>query len=107
MVEWGDGSSAGQTLADMKASNFRMGMMSRTMGTLRRVTGSAVSNAAAIAGSAEFFAPLIVTVPCSGLPPRIRNLSIHLFLFTRPMRGADRPLPQPVGVWLSAPLVRV
>jgi hypothetical protein len=41
------------------------------------VTFSAVSKAAAITGSAEFFAPLIATVPRSAFPPLIRNLSIH------------------------------
>ena len=28
-------------------------------------------------GSAEFFAPLMATVPCSGFPPLIRNLSMR------------------------------
>ncbi len=40
-----------------------MVMMSRTRGIFFRCTGSAVSSAAAIAGSAEFFAPLMCTVP--------------------------------------------
>ena len=44
-----------------------------------RMTGSSVSSAAAMAGSAAFFAPLIRTVPSSGLPPRMTNLSIGEF----------------------------
>jgi hypothetical protein len=40
-----------------------MVMMSRTLGMLCSVTGSEVSSAAAMAGRAEFFAPLILTVP--------------------------------------------
>src|SRR5579871_4910480 len=51
-------------------------MMSRTRGMLCSATGSAVSREAAIAGSEEFFAPLIATVPCRAFPPLIRNLSI-------------------------------
>src|SRR5207244_5518464 len=39
-------------------------------------TGSSVSRAAAIAGRAAFFAPLMRIVPRSGFPPRITNLSI-------------------------------
>ena len=39
------------------------------------VTVSDVSRAAAIQGSAEFFAPLIETRPRKGFPPVIRNLS--------------------------------
>src|SRR5580704_18738233 len=66
--------------------------ISRTMGILRRVTGSAVSSAAAIAGSAEFLAPLILTVPWSGFPPHILNLSIHPFLFSpRRLLFVQRP----------------
>ena len=52
-----------ETLAPMNASNLLMVMRSRTLGILWRVTGSFVSSAAAIAGSAEFFAPLMATVP--------------------------------------------
>src|SRR5258705_4892044 len=54
-----------------------MVMMSRTIGTLCSLTTSAVSREAAIAGNAEFFAPLIATVPRSGCPPVIRNLSMN------------------------------
>src|SRR5579884_226629 len=50
--------------------------MSRTAGMRSSVTGSAVSRQAASAGKAEFFAPLTAISPCSGLPPRIRSLSI-------------------------------
>src|ERR1039458_282964 len=50
--------------------------MSRTWGMFSRITGSSVSKAAAMQGSAAFFAPLIRTVPSSGLPPRITSLSI-------------------------------
>ena len=60
----------------MNASSLLMVIRSRTLGMLCSVTFSAVSNAAAIAGSAEFFAPLIATVPRSAFPPLIRNLSM-------------------------------
>src|SRR5437016_13288065 len=50
--------------------------MSRTCGMFSRITGSSVSRAAAIAGRAAFFAPLMRIVPRSGFPPRITNLSI-------------------------------
>src|SRR5579862_7722135 len=53
---------------------------SRTFGMLCTATRSAVSKQAAITGSAEFFAPLIATVPRSALPPRIKNLSIRFSL---------------------------
>jgi len=57
--------------------------MSRTWGMLWRVTGSRVNRAAAMSGSAEFFAPPISTRPFRGWPPRMQNLSIssqvHLF----------------------------
>jgi hypothetical protein len=67
----------------MNVSSLLIVMMSRTFGILCSVTGSAVSSPAAIAGSAEFFAPLMLTVPCSGFPPRILNLSISKFAETR------------------------
>lgn len=63
-----------------------MVMMSRTRGTFFRCTGSAVNKAAAIAGNAAFFAPLICTVPASGLPPEILNRSMFQALFPRPVR---------------------
>src|ERR1051326_8068680 len=63
----------------MYASNLPMVIMSRTLATLCRATRSAVNREAAIAGSAEFFAPLMVTVPRKGLPPLMRNLSMSDF----------------------------
>src|SRR3989442_1581468 len=62
----------------MCAINLLMVMMSRTRGMLCSVTLSCVSSAAAIAGNAEFFAPLMTTVPWRGFPPRIRNLSMRV-----------------------------
>ena len=53
-----------------------MVMMSRTRGIFFRCTRSAVSRAAAIAGSAEFFDPLMRTVPSSRLPPSILKRSM-------------------------------
>src|SRR5882762_924394 len=67
----------------MNASSLLMVIKSRTLGMLCSVTFSDVSKAAAITGSAEFFAPLIATVPRSAFPPLIRNLSIHS-LFVEP-----------------------
>src|SRR3954464_4401075 len=52
--------------------------MSRTSGIFSRVTVSSVSSAAAMQGRAEFFAPEMRTVPTSGLPPRITNLSMEV-----------------------------
>src|SRR5271165_293837 len=62
----------------MAASSLRVVSMSRTCGIFSRITGSSVSKAAAMQGSAAFLAPLIRTVPSRGLPPRITNLSISL-----------------------------
>src|SRR5580700_11165638 len=50
--------------------------MSRTWGMFSRMTGWSVSRAAAMQGSAAFFAPLTRTVPRSGSPPRITNLTM-------------------------------
>src|SRR5205814_8678938 len=60
----------------MNASSLLMVIKSRTFGMLCSLTLSAVSKAAAITGSAQFFAPLIATVPRSAFPPLIRNLSL-------------------------------
>src|SRR3954471_8293385 len=72
--------SVTETFADMNASSLLMVIRSRTFGMLCRITFSGVSSVAAITGSAEFLAPLIATVPCSALPPLIRNLSIARLL---------------------------
>src|SRR5579859_6283141 len=61
----------------MNASSLLIVIRSRTLGRLCTATFSAVSKAAAITGSAEFFAPLIATEPRSAFPPRIKNLSIR------------------------------
>src|ERR1044072_6377892 len=50
--------------------------MSRTYGRLCRITVSPLSNAAAMQGKAEFFAPLIETRPRNSRPPVMRNLSM-------------------------------
>src|SRR5215472_10592240 len=67
-------------------SRLRSVCISRTSGMFSRTTGSSVRMAAAIAGSAAFFAPLTRIVPTRGLPPRTTNLSITLsdavFLFS-------------------------
>src|SRR5260221_2772669 len=47
--------------------------VSRTFGTLVRVTVSLVSRAAAISGSAAFFEPLMQMLPASCAPPVIRS----------------------------------
>src|SRR5438067_9872360 len=62
----------------MAESNLRVVSMSRTCGIFSKVTGSSLSKAAAMAGSAAFFAPLMRTVPSSGFPPRMTNLSMLL-----------------------------
>src|ERR1700722_2211459 len=54
--------------------------MSRTWGMFSRMTGWSVRSAAAMQGSAAFFAPLTRTVPSSGSPPRITNLSMTRFI---------------------------
>src|SRR5215471_4348757 len=50
--------------------------MSRTWGIFSIMTGSSVSKAAAMQGSAAFLAPLMRTVPSRGLPPRMTSLSM-------------------------------
>src|SRR3984893_2273633 len=75
--------SVTETLADMNASSLLMVIRSRPFGMLCSVTFSAVSKDAAIAGNAEFLAPLMATVPRSGSPPLIRNLSIRCVLSQR------------------------
>src|SRR5438128_4675027 len=66
--------------------------MSRTSGMFSRMTFSSVRRAAAIAGSAAFLAPLMRTVPSSGLPPRITNLSIRV-VFDYALRGQLPTVP--------------
>ena len=94
------GRSGLSTWQRMCASSLAMVMMSRTCGILCRCTASAVSSAAAMAGSAAFFAPLICTAPSSGLPPWILNRSICplraiLFCGAENSRLAAAPLRAP------------
>src|SRR5271155_1148593 len=70
----------------MAARSLRVVSISRTWGIFSRITGSSVSRAAAMHGSAAFFAPPIRMVPNSGLPPRITSLSILETSFLRPPR---------------------
>src|SRR5437879_5812853 len=65
----------------MNASSLLMVTRSRTLGTFRTTTLSEVSSAAAITGSAAFFAPLTATLPRNAFPPLIRNLSIFRSAF--------------------------
>ena len=51
--------------------------MSRTAGIRLSTTGSSVSSAAANAGSAEFFDPLVAISPRRAAPPLMTNLSIE------------------------------
>src|ERR1700761_1423494 len=55
--------------------------MSRTRGIRSSTTVSSVSSAAARAGNAEFFDPLVAMLPLSGAPPSITNLSILRLFF--------------------------
>lgn len=55
-----------------------MNLTSLRSGTRWMMQGSFVRRVAAMSGSTEFFAPLMVTSPCSGLPPLIKRLSIWL-----------------------------
>src|ERR1035438_7928525 len=55
--------------------------MSRTRGMRRSVTGSAVSSAAASAGSAAFFDPPAGISPRNLVPPVMANLSMEVFAF--------------------------
>ena len=55
--------SARSMATPMLRSSFSAVLTSCRRGTLRSVTGSAVSKAAQSSGSAAFFAPEIVTVP--------------------------------------------
>src|SRR6185437_7119113 len=54
--------------------------ISRTRGTRFRTTFSPVSSAAASAGRAEFFEPLVGIVPLSRTPPSMTSLSIQLIV---------------------------
>ena len=76
MVNSLGGKSGLSTRQRICASSLAMVMMSRTCGIFCRVTGSLVRSAAAIAGNAAFFAPLIRTVPSSLRPPWILNRSM-------------------------------
>src|SRR5712692_6395102 len=73
----------------MCASRRDMVEMSLTRGTFSRRRGSVVRMAAAIAGSAAFFAPLISTVPSRRRPPSMRNLSILLTEGALTERGTE------------------
>ena len=67
------------TVVPISTSRRSMVRMSRTRGTRWSVTGSAVSSAAASAGSAEFFEPLVGISPLSATPPVMTNLSMISF----------------------------
>src|SRR5919107_2003367 len=69
--------SGTSTVAPRSSRSRRCVRQSRTYGTLCSVTVSADSIAAAMQGSAEFFAPLTWTRPLSARPPVILNLSIN------------------------------
>src|SRR5882724_5961316 len=69
-----------ETLAPMNARSLLMVMRSRTLGILCTVTWSAVSRAAAITGSAEFFAPLTQTVPSCAEMRRMRYLFVQCLM---------------------------
>src|SRR5690349_14838623 len=77
------------TVLPISTSRRSMVRISRTRGTRCRVTGSSVSKAAASAGSAEFFEPLVEISPFSETPPVITNLSMEI-LFLRGLFG-ERP----------------
>src|SRR5258708_25380156 len=62
----------------MAASRLRVVWRSRTWGMFYKMSGSSVKRAAAMQGSAAFFAPLTRTVPSKGEPPRITSLSMGL-----------------------------
>ena len=75
-------------------SNWRAVFTSCRRGTLVSVTGSAVNSAAHSSGNAAFFAPEMLTSPCSERPPRIRSLSMGMqcgaapaLMRLRPCRG--------------------
>src|SRR5690606_5553926 len=60
----------------MRASRRSTVDVSFRSGTLASTTGSADSSPAHSMGNAEFWAPEIVTSPCSGEPPVMRSLSM-------------------------------
>jgi hypothetical protein len=68
--------SSTQISAPIEESSLRSVLMSRTWGRFSSVISSSVRIAAAMQGSAEFLAPETRTVPTSGLPPRMTNLSM-------------------------------
>ena len=79
----------GPRVAATPNSRIRASMVSTsvTSGTFPNSSGSELSSAAAICGSAAFFAPRTWTEPSMRLPPRMTNRSM-LFLFSSP--GGDR-----------------
>src|SRR6185437_13640188 len=73
-----------------------MARTSASRGTFRKVSGSAVSNDAAISFSAAFLAPLMGMAPDRRVPPRIRIRSII------PQAGPSRPKAMLVA-WQTPP----
>ncbi len=65
-----------RTWAPSQVRIWAMNLMSLRLGTRRMMQGSEVSKAAAMMGNAAFFAPLMATSPCNGIPPLINKLSI-------------------------------
>ena len=70
--------------------------ISARCGRLASLSGSAVSSAAAISGSAAFLAPLIGISPCSRRPPRMRILSMRCACYRGCLGNRERML-DPAG----------
>src|SRR6185503_16770332 len=63
---------------------------SRRRGTFDSRSGSSVSSAAHMMGSAAFLAPETLSSPESGRPPVMTSLSTALAALRRPLRGSKR-----------------
>src|SRR5688572_11960660 len=73
------------TSTPIRASSRAMVETSMSRGTLESASGSSVSSAAHMIGSAAFFAPEMATSPSSGRPPLILSLSTRA-----PLLGRER-----------------
>ena len=71
-----------------------------TSGTLASSSGSALSSAAAICGSAAFFAPQIWTEPSMRLPPRMTNRSMLFLLGLAAIANAAPAIAPAVMPWV-------
>ena len=86
------------TSAPISRRIFMHLVISLISGTFSRTHGSSHRIVAATNATAAFFAPLICTVPCNGLPPCITNFSKFTHSLTRlsaSLSADAQIIPQP------------